>query len=166
MKLRSLVFCLLIGIAFQISCYAEVTKLSLDCRKALQVVSSFRQVYKMADLPAPVKEFCTDHIGRFADPGQNWQVTDVIYDDTLPGRRLIWAAVNGEICVLHYESGGRGTSGHVLIISYKEGVKFEVLWHGGVWLNNSVELKDFSAFIVVLNANTLYDALYDRDDRY
>jgi hypothetical protein len=41
-----------------------------------------------------------------ASPGGAWNATDSIIDPSLPGRRLIFAACDATICLLHYERGG------------------------------------------------------------
>jgi len=138
---------LLIALAFQAPCYAEVTDLSAEHRKILRDASGFRQLYKAADLPASIVVLCADHKGRLADPGQNWQVTDIIIDESFADRRLIWAAVNGEFYVVHYEAGGRGHSYHILLAKFKEGDSAKLLWHEAAG-----RFKDFNAFLDSLNA--------------
>ncbi len=90
---------LLFALAIQILCYADVTKLSSEDRRALQDSSRFHQVYSTKDLPPPVVALCVDDKGKLADPGQNWNATDAITDPTLPWKRLIWAAVGSEYYV-------------------------------------------------------------------
>ena len=52
-----------------------------------------------------------------ADNGGNWERYDVVYDDTLPFRRLIWAVEVQQHYVLHFEQGGMAYSTHFLVIS-------------------------------------------------
>ena len=41
-----------------------------------------------------------------AEPGANWQATDVIMEQGLPGRRLQKVLVSPSLCVLLYQTGG------------------------------------------------------------
>ncbi len=98
-RMNRIALYLLFALAIQILCYADVTKLSSEDRRALQDSSRFHQVYSTKDLPPPVVALCVDDKGKLADPGQNWNATDAITDPTLPWKRLIWAAVGSEYYV-------------------------------------------------------------------
>jgi hypothetical protein len=50
---------------------------------------------------------------KLASPGGAWNATDSIIDPSLPGRRMIFAACNPTICLLHYERGGVA---HIVLI--------------------------------------------------
>src|SRR5690242_18499919 len=74
---------------------------------------------------------------------QKWEFTDVITDDKLPTKRLIWAVTDGEYHVVHYESGGYAHSFHVLVAKLKAGdSKPSFVWHAA-----GRQLKDFRAFL-------------------
>ena len=67
-------------------------------------------------LPGPVRQAFTEHNGSrllIANPGKEFLVGDVIYDPTVPQKRLIFAGVSGEKCFVHYEQGGRA---HVYVL--------------------------------------------------
>jgi|SRR5215831_17161887 len=98
--------CMLSSFAVQSLSFADVTKLSAEDRKALQDSSRFHQVHSTSDLPPAIVTLCTGDDGKLAEPGEKWNATDSIIDPTLPGKRLIWAAVGGEYYVVHYERGG------------------------------------------------------------
>jgi hypothetical protein len=90
---------------------------------------------------------CADN-GRLAEPGQKWNATDAIIDPTLPGKRLIWAAVGGEYYVVHYERGGIAHTFHVLVAKLTQNdAKPKVVLRavGG-------PLKDYAAFLVALRS--------------
>jgi hypothetical protein len=140
--------------AIQSLCCADVTKLSAKDRKGLQDSSRFHEVHATGDLPHAVIAVCADD-GRIAEPGQKWNATDVIMDPTLPGKRLIWAAVGGEYYVVHYERGGIAHTFHVLVATLTRGdAKPKVVWHavGG-------PLKDYAAFLDALRSGKLDDRL-------
>jgi hypothetical protein len=74
---------------------------------------SFTLINDVRNLPPPVLRGFTEVGGSrlvIANPGENFQVTDVIYDSSLPRKRLIFAGVSGEKCFVYYEQGGLGHS--------------------------------------------------------
>jgi hypothetical protein len=89
---------LLFVVAIQSWCCGDVTKLLAEDRRVLQDSSRFHEVHSTGDLPAAIVALCADD-GRLAEPGRKWNATDAITDRTLPGKRLIWAAVDGEYYV-------------------------------------------------------------------
>jgi len=143
------------AVAVQTFCYADVTKLSAEHRKALQDSSRFHEVRTTTNLPRAVVAVCADDNGRLAEPGQNWEPTDVIIDSRLPRKRLIWAATDGEYFVIHYERGGIAHSFHVLIAELKHSnTNSRVIWRGV-----GRQLKDYKAFLAALDSNKLNDSL-------
>jgi hypothetical protein len=87
---------MLFVVAAQASSYADITKLSAEGRKALQDSARFHEVHATTKLPPLVVKLCADENGRIAEPGQNWQATDVVIDNKLSWKRLIWAATDRE----------------------------------------------------------------------
>ena len=145
---------LLFAVAIQSWCCGDVTKLPAEDRRALQDSSRFHEVHSTGDLPAAIVALCADD-GRFAEPGQKWNATDAITDPTLPGKRLIWAAVDGEYYVVHYERGGIAHTFHVLVATLtKNNTKPKVIWRvvGGPH-------KDYAAFLIALRDGKLDDRL-------
>jgi len=147
---------LLFLLAIQSLCYADATKLPAEDRKALLDTSRFHEVHSTNDLPPAILALC-DGVsdGKLAEPGQKWNATDVITDPTLPGKRLIWAAVGGEYYVVHYERGGIAHTFHVLVATLtKNNAKPKVIWRGVGGL-----LKDYAAFLIALRNGKLDDRL-------
>ena len=145
---------LLFAVATHI-CYADVTKLSAEDRKTLQDSSRFREVHLVHDLPPAIVALCAGDGGEIADPGHNWNATDSIIDPSLPGKRLIWAAIGGDYDVVHYERGGIAHTFHILVAkSAKNDAKPKVAWSavGGPF-------KDYAAFIDALRTGKLGDRL-------
>jgi len=150
--MNHLVLCLLCVVASQSFCYAEVTKLSANDRKMLQDSSRFREVHSTTDLPRSIIALCGDEV---AEPGQNWNATDVVTDRTLPAKRLIWAAIAGDYYVVHYERGGVAHTYHILVAKLeKGGTKAEIMWQamGGPF-------KDYAGFVDALRNEKLDDRL-------
>jgi hypothetical protein len=146
---------LLLAVAIQGLCYADVTKLSSEDRKVLQDSSRFHEVHSTKDLPPPVVALCADDNGKLADPGQNWNATDAVTDPTLPWKRLIWAAVGDDYYILHYERGGIDHSFHVLVATLtKNDAKPKVFWTG-----LGGPFKDYAAFLAALKNGKLDDRL-------
>jgi len=115
MRLKHIGLYLLSGVATQI-CYADVTKLSSEDRKNLEKASQFHEIHSTTNLPSTILSLCDGGgDGKLAEPGQKWNATDAIIDPTLPGKRLIWAAVGGDYYVVHYERGGIAHTFHVLV---------------------------------------------------
>jgi hypothetical protein len=145
---------LLFAVAIQSWCCGDVTKLPAEDRRALQDSSRFHEVHSTGDLPAAIVALCADD-GRLAEPGQKWNATDAITDPTLPGKRLIWAAVDGEYYVVHYERGGIAHTFHVLVATLtKNNTKPKVIWPGV-----GGPLKDYAAFLIALRNGKLDDRL-------
>lgn len=154
--MRRLAIVLMATAAAQSLCHAEITKLRPEDRKVIQDASRFHQVRATTNLPPSVVSLCADLRGKMAEPGQKWQVTDNITDRTLPGKRLIWAATDGDYYVVHYESGGVEHGYHVLVARFLQGsTKAELVWHAVV----AKPLKDYRALLDAIERNTLRDEL-------
>ena len=152
--MKQLNFCLLLTAAIQSLCFADITKLSAEDRKALLDYSRFYEVHSTKGLPPAVVALCADDNGKLADPGQNWNLTDAVTDPTLPWKRLIWAAViGGDHYVVHYERGGIDHSFHILVAELAKGdAKPKVIWHAV-----GHQLKDYTAFLDALRTKKLDD---------
>jgi len=140
---------ILLAVVFGSAAFAEVTKLDVKQRKIIET-SAFRQLHSVKELPSELVALCADENNRLADPGQKWQVSDVIYDKNLPRKRLIWAATFKDYYVVHYEKGGYAHSFHVLLAKTEKTPK--ILWHG-----IGVKLSDFNEFKNALKENKLDD---------
>lgn len=85
----------------------------------------FESIAAVSALPAPVRaelaRLMKQETLSMADPGQPFQVTDVVSDRTLPGRRLILAGQAGDIVVVHYESGGFAHLYKLLVLRVADG---------------------------------------------
>jgi hypothetical protein len=66
---------------------------------------------------------------HMADAGGAWNATDIVTDQTLPFRRLIWAASLRGYVVVHYERSGYGHSYHFIVVSPEnEDGKRSIAW--------------------------------------
>lgn len=82
---------------------------------------TFAPVVHVADLPKPVqdalKTFFDTKTLDIADPGKDFQATDVIMTPDLPIRRLIVAGCAADHCLVHYEKGGFAHSYEIAVVS-------------------------------------------------
>ena len=148
-----LAYYLVTVMALQSLCLAEVTKLPAHDQKVLRDVSRFREIHAATNLPRTVFSSCAYDRGRLAERGQKWQVSDVITDNTLPRKRLIWAVTDGDYYVVHYERGGYAHSFHVLVAKVKAAdSKPSFVWRGA-----GGQVRDFKAFLDAVAGNKLDD---------
>ena len=152
-RMKRISLYILLAVAIQSVCFADVTKLPPDDQKVLREVSRFREIHAATNLPAAVFALCADSGGRLAEPGQKWEVTDFIADNKLPRKRLVWAVTDGDYYVVHYERGGYAHSFHVLVAKLKAGDSKP----GFVWQGAGGQLKDFKAFLDAVASNKLDD---------
>jgi hypothetical protein len=69
----------------------------------------FSLIDDVRNLPPPVLRGFTEAGGSrlvIANPGEDFEATDFIYDSSRPRKRLIFAGVSGDRCFVHYEQGG------------------------------------------------------------
>ncbi|HEX9281495.1 MAG TPA: hypothetical protein VF878_03365 [Candidatus Udaeobacter sp.] len=143
---------LLLAVSIQHLCYADVTKLLAEDRKALQESSRFHVVHSTTDLPLAIVTLCGDKI---AEPGGKWSATDAITDPSLPAKRLIWAVIGGDYYVVHYERGGIAHTFHVLVAKLAKGDAKPIV----VWSAVGGPFKDYAAFLEALRSGKLDDRL-------
>lgn len=155
-RMKRISLYLLFAVAIQNFCFADVTMLTPEDSKALEDSSRFHEILVTTNLPPAILALCANGGERLAEPGQKWQETDVITNsyESLPFKRLIWAAVSGEYYVVHYERGGRAHSFHVLVAILAKGEpKPKVVLRSIA----DERLKDYSAFLDALRSGKLYD---------
>jgi hypothetical protein len=156
MRMKHIAVYLLCAVSTYSLCCADVTKLAAEDRSALENTSCFHEVHSTSDLPPAVLALCDGGSdGKLAEPGEKWNATDVIVDPSLPGKRLIWAAVGGEYYIVNYERGGIAHTYHVLVAKLrKDEAKAKVIWSapGGPF-------KDYAAFVAALRSGKLDDRL-------
>ncbi len=93
----------------------------------------FDTLKRVEALPRPVLAAFTEQGGSrilMANPGKNFLVTDVIYDASVPRKRLIFAGVSGNRCFVHYEQGGRAHSFVLAFFTLTSAHEMKPLWQG------------------------------------
>jgi hypothetical protein len=149
--MKRLLLCWSVMMALGDSSRADVAKLPVEDQKALRDEARFHEIHAATNLPAAVFALCADVKGRLAEPEQNWEATDVITDDKLPTKRLIWAVTDGNYYVVHYERGGYARSFHVLVAKWKQGDGKPSL----VWRHVGGRINDFKTFLDALASHKL-----------
>jgi hypothetical protein len=71
----------------------------------------FHLITDMEAMPKPVIKAFTETGGSrltIANPGKGFQATDVVlWDESLPWKRLLFAGISGDKCFMLYEQGGQ-----------------------------------------------------------
>src|SRR5579863_3429324 len=88
----------------------------------VEQLPSVKQINRVAALPIAIRtgRFTVDGTPatgwRIAEPGGAFSATDVPVPGA-PGRRLIFAACNSRLCLIHYERGGIAHFYEILALS-------------------------------------------------
>jgi hypothetical protein len=93
----------------------------------------FRIIKDARALPGPVLETFTEQGGSrllIANPGKNFIAGDVIYDSSVPRKRLIFAGIAGEKCFVHYEQGGIAHMYVLVLFNATSSSAVKSLWRG------------------------------------
>jgi hypothetical protein len=105
----------------------------------------FTVVASTQTMPASLKHAFAVITGQqqfaLADPGQKYQVTDVVYEPGLPFRRLVFAGLSGDKWFIHYEHGGIGHGYAVVVLAVQPEGRVQFLW-GGVGSHRAKDLDD------------------------
>jgi hypothetical protein len=111
----------------------------------------FTDVTKTEAMPATVKQafakITAEPSFALANPGQKFQVTDVVVDRALPRRRLIFAGVRGDEWFVHYEIGGYAHSYCVLLFKVDPHDQLQFVW-GGAGFHAAKNLDQLRKMVV------------------
>jgi len=117
-------------LALNVPSYAGGIRLHPEDKKHL-LQDRFQIINKVENLPASVQsEFAHlvhERTFQMANPGQEFQVTDFIQKQGLPFRRLIFAGVSSQYCLVHYEMGGIG-HGYYMVLFRLSKDKVSFAW--------------------------------------
>jgi hypothetical protein len=101
--------------------------------------------------PKARKAFCEitrQQSFAMANPGQKYQVGDVIFDRNLPRRRLVFAGASDNKWFIHYERGGRGVTQVVVVFKVDSGDGAQLIW-GGAGANRARSLEKLRKMLAV-----------------
>ena len=121
---------------------AQVVHLNADIKKSILGGQSDSGIVKVSQIPPRALKACKF---RLANPGEEFQVTDVVTDSRLLDRRLIWGAFISRYLVLHYEKGGIGHSYHLVVLSKDNRGDFTLLWNA-----SSIRFRSYDDFRTAL----------------
>jgi len=108
------------------SAVSETTKIQL-------LKEDFNIISDVSTLPPAVLETFRETGGSrlvLANRGATFNPGDVIWDASVPQKRLIFAGVSKDKCLVHYERGGRGHSYIVEVFELGAGAEARPLWFG------------------------------------
>ena len=112
--------------------HAQLSRLARADKQSL-LTENFQVLTHVKALPASVKKAfahaAQSRTFQMADPGQEYRATDYVLKAGLPFRRLIFAGVTHDLCLLHYERGGRGESWDLVLFRLSGGAA-RLVWHG------------------------------------
>jgi hypothetical protein len=107
------------------------------------LVGDFTIVRDVRQLPAPILQAYTERGGSrlvMANPGKSFEATDYILDSSVPRKRLIFAAVSRDKCIVSYEQGGIAHS-YLIALFRLNSSKVEPVWQGYCWTKDLDTLR-------------------------
>lgn len=112
----------------------------------------FKVISSTDGIPPRIKKaFCEitrQQSFAMANPGEKYQVGDVIFDRTLPRRRLVFAGASDNRWFIHYERGGRGVTQLVVVFKFDSGDGGHLLW-AGAGANRARSLEELRKMLAV-----------------
>ncbi len=139
------------------ACFFGATVLAQQFHKHLSSVERehildgpFTVVAITEALPAKVKrafaQITGEHSFALANPGQKYQVTDVLSDPRLPSRRLVFAGTKGDEWFIHYERGGYAHGYFVIVFKVDSQSIVQFLW-GGAGFHRAKDLEELRKIV-------------------
>jgi len=112
----------------------NLTKASGSVDKCIDkyVSTNYEIVYRVEEIPESIHKLLLNKFNNkgFANPNEDFNPTDVIWDHNLPQRRLVFAGNSPDSWFVCYEHGGIGYHCHMIIFSI-ENKEMQVLFNGG-----------------------------------
>jgi hypothetical protein len=111
------------------------------------LVGDFTSLRDMRQLPAPVLQAYTERGGSrlvMANPGKRFEATDYISDSSVPRKRLIFAAVSEDKCIVSYEQGGYAHTFNIALFRLNSN-KADPVWQGFCWAKDLDSLRKSAA---------------------
>ncbi len=137
------------GLSPMLLAQQNIHRLSTGERKQI-LDGEFEVISTTKRIPSNIKQEFS-HISRqpsfaMAEPGQKYQVGDVVAHRGLPFRRLIFAGVLNNRWFIHYERGGRGHSYYVVLFNIDPDGDAHFEW-GGSAANSAKNLEQLRKMI-------------------
>lgn len=146
-----------VGVAGFVVCSLSVALLAQEKGHQLSATErehildgQFKLVSTTEGIPANIKQ-AFSQVSRqssfaMANPGQKYQVGDVVVDRNLPFRRLVFAGGSNDKGFIHYERGGRGHGYYLVVFKVDPDGDAHFLW-GGSGLNGARNLEQLRKMI-------------------
>ena len=117
----------------------------------------YRIVRRVAEIPAAVRSAFAGADFEMANPGEPFQVTDVVMEK-LPWRRLVFAGCARSRCFLHYEKGGYAHGYYVVVFDLSRTDDATFYWGGALFnaASDILELRSMIGSGHVLDDKPLY----------
>ena len=122
---------------FEIDTVSILTNKNLDGLISKVETADLTLYSEFESAPGFIKLFLDSLVGtefRIADPGEDWQATDLILEKALPDRQLVYLGVGQDAMLLTYNKGGIGMSEKILIIHFEK-YCIKDFWCGSVLAN-------------------------------
>src|SRR5207245_11101791 len=94
-------------------------------------MDDFRIITDLSVLPTSVLKAFQEKSGSrslLANPGAKFNPSDVIWDASVPRKRLILAGASTEWCLVHYEQGSSGRSYVIEVFGFRSVETMDPLW--------------------------------------
>jgi len=117
---------------FKLDTIGILTNKNLDSLILYLEKAELKESKNIADIPAFIRKTLnklTKDDFSIANPNENWQSTDVVFNKNLPYRQLIYLGNGKTMTLIVYYRGGFGKSTHILIIKHKN-EEITDLWCG------------------------------------
>jgi hypothetical protein len=111
------------------------------------LAGDFKTVRDVRQLPAPILQAYTERGGSrlvMANPGKRFEATDYIRDSSEPRKRLIFASVSKDKCIVSYEQGGYAHTFHIALFRLNS-TKADPVWQGFCWAKDLDTLRKSAA---------------------
>jgi hypothetical protein len=141
------------------SAFSAAGNLPAEVRGALEDPTAFQISAAVSAIPNSVRTSFAKAAGEksfsMAEPGAEWQSTDVVYKLALPHRRLGHVALSKSFCILFYERGGRGWSYHVAVFRLAQN-DAKLLWSGSAFQ----KVPDPAGLLIAIKKGQIEDSDY------
>ena len=139
--------------------FGGVKRLSSYDKKHLLEKDTFEVVVSTKEIPATVQNrfsmTCRESTFSMANPGEEYQETDVVENDSLPSRRLVFAARSTDHFLIHFEKGGFGHS-YIVVLFRLTDTSVRFVWGASC---EGASFKDMLELITAIRNDKVDDEL-------
>ncbi len=149
---------------FKLDTIALLTNKNLDYLTTEVENAELKESKSISDIPVFIFEALNNWAHdsfSIANPGEKWQVSDIVGYPYLPWRQLVYLGVGSNIMLMAYYRGGVGVSEKMVIVKY-ENEKIIDFWAGFTFKDPATKheiievLKNYNSEIPRKIANTTF----------